>query len=154
MCHQSVGLIARELEARGIPTLSMSSAYSITASVRPPRAVYLDYPLGHTSGKPDDKPLQQSIVRDALTAFTQIEEPGTIMTLPYEWNSDDSWKDRVMRPSPKPVKAASETNASTHSDNRVQRFATPQYQTPEDEANADPHCASCVFLTDPKTTER
>ncbi|MCZ6710328.1 MAG: selenoprotein B, partial [Gammaproteobacteria bacterium] len=89
MCHQSVGLIAREIEARGIPTICMSSAYSITASVNPPRAAYLDFPLGHTAGKPNDKPLQRKIMIDTLSALDSIQVPGTIRELGYEWSDDD-----------------------------------------------------------------
>jgi len=37
VCHQSVGLIAREVEQAGIPTLCLSSAWDITFAVRPPR---------------------------------------------------------------------------------------------------------------------
>ncbi|HCG69701.1 MAG TPA: glycine reductase, partial [Gammaproteobacteria bacterium] len=48
---QSVGLIARALEAAGIATICLSSARSITESVGAPRAVYLDYPLGQTAGR-------------------------------------------------------------------------------------------------------
>ena len=62
MCHQSVGLIARAVEAAGIPTLSMTSAWSITASVNPPRAAFVDYPLGHTTGQPHDRADQLRIV--------------------------------------------------------------------------------------------
>lgn len=141
MCHQSVGLIAREVEARGIPTLSMSSAYSITRAVNPPRAVYLDYPLGHTSGKPLDQHNQLAIMRDTLAAFAAINSPGEIHHLAYEWQTDHSWKDRVMRPRGKVASQARE-------DNRVERFDSPQYQHPNDELAADLDCPTCVFLTD------
>ena len=43
MCHQSVGLIARNAEAAGIPTLSMGSALDIMQAVNPPRAAFLDF---------------------------------------------------------------------------------------------------------------
>ena len=39
------------VEAAGISTVSMSNARSITAAANPPRAVYLDYPLGQTAGR-------------------------------------------------------------------------------------------------------
>jgi hypothetical protein len=68
VCHQSVGLIAREVEAAGIPTLCMTSAYDITQAVNPPRAVFLNYPLGHQTGKPDDSANQRAIVLAALKA--------------------------------------------------------------------------------------
>jgi hypothetical protein len=69
VCHQSVGLIVREVEAAGIPTLCMTSAYDITQAVNPPRAVFLNYPLGHQTGKPNDSEGQRAIIRDALGAF-------------------------------------------------------------------------------------
>jgi len=136
-------LIAREIEARGIPTICMSSAYSITASVNPPRAVYLDFPLGHTAGKPNDKAIQRRIMIDTLSALDSIQVPGTIRELPYEWSEDDSWKDRAMRPKP----------GGGHSDDRVERYPEPQYQLPEDELEALRNlardgCPSCVWLSD------
>ena len=85
----------------------MSSARSITAAVNPPRAVYLDYPLGHTSGKPEDAANQMAVMRDTLAAFASIDAPGTIIDLEYEWREDDSWKDRVMRPEPQDASASS-----------------------------------------------
>jgi hypothetical protein len=121
----------------------MSSARSITKAVNPPRAVYLDYPLGHTAGKVGNSDNQMDIMRDTLNAFTSIEQPGTILDLPYQWRADDSWKDKVMRP-----EAKAEASDETHSDDRIARVPTPQYQSIEDENEADSQCASCVFLED------
>ena len=142
-----MGLIAREIEARGIPTLCMSSAWSITRSVRPPRASYLDFPLGHTAGKPDDRALALDIMRTTLAAFEQLEEPGEIRALPFEWADDDAWKDAVMRPRAEDGGRADEG----HADDRVERHETPQYQTEADrlaaeETLAGGGCESCVFL--------
>lgn len=140
-----MGLIAREIERRGIPTVSLSSAWSITRSVNPPRAVYTDFPLGHTAGKPHDRELQSAILRRALHALEHVTIPGTIETLPYRWSDDDSWKDRVMRPQPAgrggPVKAK---------DDRVERLAEPQYQTEADRrlAEQNPSCPGCLWLSD------
>ena len=142
-----MGLIAREIEARGIPTLSMSSAYSITAAVNPPRAVYLDYPLGRTAGKPNDLHNQMEIMASTLNAFQTIKQPGSIVELPFAWATDDSWKDRVMRPQKSSSKSAHAEKVQ-HDDDRVARFDTPQYQTQEDEQLAAADCPSCVFLTD------
>ncbi|MEM6999788.1 MAG: hypothetical protein AAF529_03310 [Pseudomonadota bacterium] len=136
-----MGLVARQIEARGIPTLSMSSALSITQAVNPPRAVYLDYPLGHTSGKPLDEDNQLAVMHATLQAFAQLDTPGQVQHLPFEWGADHSWKDRVMRPS------KNETAETTGTDDRVARFDTPQYQHQRDADQADPHCPSCVFLS-------
>ncbi len=140
-----MGLIAREIESRGIATLSLSSALSITASANPPRAAYVDYPLGHTAGKADDTEDQRAILRAALEAFQTITAPGTIVDLGRSWSDDDSWKDRVMRPSP-----ASGGAAGKASDDRVARLDEPQYQSEDDATAADATCDTCVFLEDPR----
>ena len=128
----------------------MSSARSITAAVNPPRAVYLDYPLGHTSGKPEDAANQMAVMRDTLAAFASIDAPGTIIDLEYEWRADDSWKDRVMRPEPQEASASRNDGGSSadggHEDDRVERFDTPQYQNEADAQAAQQPCSTCVFL--------
>ena len=119
----------------------MSSAYSITAAVRPPRAVYLDFPLGHTAGKAHDPALQRRILRDTLDALVAIDAPGTIQWLPYRWSEDDAWKDSVMRPGP----------GTSTGDDRIERDPDPQYQCEEDRIAAEiaferDGCPTCVFL--------
>ena len=136
-----MGLIAREIEGRGIPTISMSSAYSITAAVRPPRAVYLDFPLGHTAGKAHDPALQRRVLRDTLDALAAIDTPGTIRRLPYRWAEDDAWKDSERRPD----------HGGSGGDDRTVRHPDPQYQCEEDRVAAQvaferEGCPSCVFL--------
>lgn len=99
MCHQSVGLIAREIETRGIPTICISSAYDITHAVRPPRAVFLNFPLNHQTGKPNDPALQTQILRDTFRAFEALSAPGQILTLPYVWDPNDaSWEQKDYGP--------------------------------------------------------
>ena len=115
MCHQSVGLIARHAEANGISTVCLTSALDITRSVNPPRAAFLDFPLGHTSGKAGDPELQYSIVSDALTTLEEMKTPGEIKILPYIWSEDDSWKER-----------------ESVSDMRLPRHPEPQFQREED----------------------
>ena len=122
-----MGLVAREAERRGIATICLSSAYSITASVNPPRAVFIDFPLGHTAGKRGDKALQRRIMIDTLSALDGIQQPGSIRILPYRWADSDDWKHTVMRP----------RAGSKHADDRVTRLDEPQYQYPEDRDAAE-----------------
>lgn len=135
-----MGLIAREVEAAGIPTLSMTSALSITRAVHPPRAAFVDFPLGHTTGRVHEPELQRAILADALDAFVEFEEPGSIVELKYRWSDDDAWKDRVMR-------TGSDSGESAN-DNRVERLPTPQYQCEGDRelAEAAGTCPTCVFV--------
>lgn len=136
-----MGLIARHLEGAGLPTLSLTSARDITRAAWPPRAAFLDYPLGHTSGRPGQPDLNRAIMRDTLAAFEQIDTPGAIVDLPYRWADTDGWKDAVMR--------ADESGPGTGwVDDRVERFPDPQYQSSADAsaaaaAHAGRECAVC-----------
>ena len=94
-----MGLIVRIVEEAGIPTILVSSGRDITESVKTPRAVFVNFPLGHQTGKPFDRDLQMSIIKDAFDALKAIKEPGTIIDLPYHWKEgDNSWEDAVLRP--------------------------------------------------------
>jgi len=93
-----VGLIARVVEETGVPTISGSSARDITELVKPPRSVFVNFPLGHTTGKPFDRDLQARIIKDAFEALKSIRDPGAIVDLPYEWREgDDTWEREMNR---------------------------------------------------------
>jgi len=79
-----VGLVSRAVEEAGIATLTMSVAHDITELVRPPRAAFVNYPMGQTVGRPGHVEEQRSIVRAALTAVTEMSEPGCIVDLPFD----------------------------------------------------------------------
>ena len=57
----------------------MTSALDITQAVKPPRSVFLNFPLGNQTGKPHQPELQRQIVRDALSCFETISRPGEIV---------------------------------------------------------------------------
>ena len=132
-----MGLIARQIEAAGVPTLCMGSALSILGAVFPPRIAFLDFPLGHTTGRAGELAEQVQILRDAFAAF-EAASPGRVTRLDNVWEEGDAWKDRVMRPDPEDPHAA---------DNRTVRFDTPQYQNEEDRIAAETggECETCVY---------
>jgi hypothetical protein len=73
----------------------MTSAFDITQSVRAPRAVFVNFPLGHQTGRPNDAGLQRQIVGHAMRAFETISTPGEIVRLPYLWDPNDrAWETR------------------------------------------------------------
>lgn len=133
-----MGLIARTLEAAGISTVSLSSARSITAAANPPRAVFLDYPLGQTAGRAGDPDEQDLVMNSALNAVEGMTQPGAIEAIDLQWSNDDSWKDGVMRVKP--------DGDVTNLDDRSERYSTPQYQHPEDAIAIQADCKSCVFF--------
>ncbi|MDA0983405.1 MAG: hypothetical protein O3A06_10320 [Proteobacteria bacterium] len=114
MCHQTVCLVARHLEANGIPTLCLGSALDILEAGRAPRAVFVDYPLGHSAGRPFDTADQLGIVRAALGVLETARAPGRIVTLPNRWAADEAWK--------------LEASRTQGADTRQARDETPQFQ--------------------------
>jgi D-proline reductase (dithiol) PrdB len=80
-CHRSIGNMARELEARGVPTLILSASPAATESVRPPRAMTFDgSDIGRIVGRKGDRPFHKQVVRAALEMFTQDTPPGKVVT--------------------------------------------------------------------------
>ena len=94
-----MGLVARHLEANGIPTVTIATARDITASTFPPRAVFVNYPLGNPCGRPGDPDNQREIVGAALAVLESAQRPGEIVDLPHRWREEDTaadeWMDHV-----------------------------------------------------------
>jgi hypothetical protein len=61
------------------------------AQVKPPRPVFVNFPLGHPCGKPHDIALQRSILTDAFQYFLTASEPGKVLDLKYEWGEPFNW---------------------------------------------------------------
>ncbi len=94
-----MGLFARTIEEAGIPTISLSSALDITSAIKPPRAVFVNFPLGHQAGKPFDPEGQTKIILDALRVLDTATSPGTLVQLQYKWDENDpldSWEEEEM----------------------------------------------------------
>lgn len=75
----------RELETRGVPTVSVSVARDVTEAVKPPRALFLPFPMGHHFGPPFHVALQRRIVEAALELLESVRESGTIIDFPMTW---------------------------------------------------------------------
>jgi hypothetical protein len=80
-----VGLIQRRIEARGIPTVSISVAKDVTAAVKVPRAIFVPWPMGHHFGVPFHTEIQRKVILAALEAVQMIEQSGTIIELAIPW---------------------------------------------------------------------
>ena len=146
MCHQSIGLIARHIEQAGFPTISFSSAWSITASANPPRAVFVDAPLGHTTGAPNKPDQQRELLLAGLSAGVAMTSPGTIMPLDYRWH-DDQWRSDPLSWSR--ARQDSGTLEEPAGDTRTGRADTPTYQSEADRLAAeavpeDQQCLVCL----------
>ncbi len=127
-----MGLVARALEAAGVSTLCLTSAYSITASVNPPRAAFSDMPLGHTVGRPHEPEFQRDLLRRAFRAAEAMDEPGTIAPTGVTWDANGSWKRRAT-----PTGVETESESGARSDTRNERVDIPQYQYESDRLAAE-----------------
>lgn len=52
-----------------------------------PRAVAPHVPMGANAGAPGDTVMQKAIVRETLLAMTEMDMPGIIKPLPYEYHA-------------------------------------------------------------------
>ena len=95
VCHQSVTLAARVLEAGGIPTVVMGCARDIVERAGAPRFVFSDFPLGNAAGRPGDAASQEATLALALTA---LEGPGGTVVSPLDWPGNAAWKEDYSNP--------------------------------------------------------
>ena len=83
-----MGLLTRVVEEVGVCTVYVGSVRDMMAQVKPPRPVFVNFPMGHQCGKAFDRELQMSIIKDALNTLKTLQEPGQITDLPYEWGEE------------------------------------------------------------------
>lgn len=92
MCHQTVSLAARHLEANGIPTVIMGCAKDIVEHCGVPRFLFSDFPLGNSAGRPFDLPSQTQTLELALRVLESAPAARTTVQSPIRWSEDAAWK--------------------------------------------------------------
>jgi hypothetical protein len=92
VCHQTVSLVARHLEANGISTVVMGCAKDIVEHAAVPRFLFSDFPLGNSAGKPHDPASQAFTLELALRVLETAPGPQTTVQSPLRWGGDASWK--------------------------------------------------------------
>jgi D-proline reductase (dithiol) PrdB len=94
-----VSLVARHLEAAGIPTVIIGSARDIVEECGVPRFLFVDFPLGNPCGKPWDVEMQRKITSGALELLERAWLPRTTVQRPETWakgEADARWRERFM----------------------------------------------------------
>ena len=87
-----MSLIARHLEANGIPTVIMGCGKDIVEHGGAPRFLFSDFPLGNAAGKPNDIESQAYTMELALKVLETAVGPRTTVQSPLRWSEDASWK--------------------------------------------------------------
>ncbi len=80
-----MGLIARAIEAQGIPTICVVMNREIIECVKAPRALFVRFPYGAPLGPAGAEEIQRAVIRAALSVLTETTEPGTVVAADVEW---------------------------------------------------------------------
>lgn len=92
VCHQTISLTARHLEANGIATVVMGCAKDIVEHAAVPRFLFSDFPLGNSAGRPHDLASQDFTLDLALRVLESAVGPQTTVQSPLRWAFDAAWK--------------------------------------------------------------
>lgn len=87
-----MSLVARHLEANGIPTIVMGCAKDIVEHAGVPRFLFSDFPLGNAAGRPNDVESQAFTMELALTVLETAAGPRTTVQSPLRWSESPDWK--------------------------------------------------------------
>ena len=83
-----MGLLAREIEARGVTTVSLALVKEVAVAARTPRFLYLHWPFGHALGEPGNVAQQRTVLHDILSMAIRAPRPGLVVDLPYRWRRE------------------------------------------------------------------
>ncbi|MDP6706841.1 MAG: hypothetical protein QF893_10900 [Alphaproteobacteria bacterium] len=90
-----MSLVARHLEANGIPTLIIGAARDIVEHCGVARFLFVDFPLGSPCGEPGNVAMQRQIVAMGLDLLEQATAPRTTWQAPLAWPHGEAWKATV-----------------------------------------------------------
>ena len=87
-----MSLVARHLEADGLPTVIMGCAKDIVEHCGVPRFLFSDFPLGNSAGRPFDPESQAATLELTLRVLEAAPAARTTVQSPQRWRNDASWK--------------------------------------------------------------
>jgi hypothetical protein len=95
VCHQTVSLVARHLEANGISTVVIATARDIVESAAVPRLLFVDFPLGAPCGEPWNTEQQRAVLEMAFRLLETATESRTTVEAGLRWSKGQRWKDLI-----------------------------------------------------------
>jgi hypothetical protein len=75
MCPRTINAVAHALERAGLSTVVLSSNLDFAQRMRPPRALFCEFPIGRPLGRPNDPAFQRHVLLTALGLLTAAEGP-------------------------------------------------------------------------------
>ncbi len=76
LCHQTLSVLARGIEAAGLPTMVISVDKSASEMAKAPRTNYYDGEFGQVAGRPDWREHQLRILDESLRTMETFDQPG------------------------------------------------------------------------------
>ena len=83
-----MGLVARVIEAAGIPTVTLNMIWTLQRAVGMPRVAAIEHPFGRPYGDVGDAKTQGEVLRAALDVAATATSAGTVVHLPFRWHED------------------------------------------------------------------
>jgi len=80
-----VPVLARWIEAAGIPTVVVTMMPALAEERRAPRIVGVEFPFGHAFGMPGDAVMQRRVLELAVQVLAGATSSGTRVDLDVEW---------------------------------------------------------------------
>jgi D-proline reductase (dithiol) PrdB len=78
-------VLARLIEAAGKSTILVTNMPFWAERVGVPRALAVEFPFGHTLGRPGDRDLQMRVIDKALVVLETAGAPGAIVHFQEKW---------------------------------------------------------------------
>ena len=75
------------MEERGIATVYVATGRDLTALVKPPRALFVNHPMGNNFGAAGDAATQLDVLRKALAMIHDTKEAGVLVDYPTNWDT-------------------------------------------------------------------
>jgi hypothetical protein len=98
-----VPVLARWIEAAGMPTVVVTMMPAVAEERRAPRIVGVEFPYGHAFGMPHDKVMQRGVLELALRLLAGAPSFGARVDFDAEWpvpvrEAYRAWQPKVPSP--------------------------------------------------------
>ncbi len=99
-------VLARVIEEAGIPTVTVTMMPVLSEKYRSSRILGVEFPFGHSFGRPGDGEVQTRVLRNALTLLAEAPVAETRVDLGEKWPGDPKEAYKNWQPSePSPIVA-------------------------------------------------
>jgi hypothetical protein len=125
VCHQTLTLVARALEAAGLATVLMGAAKDVVERCGAPRFLFSDVPLGSAAALPHDPASQDTTLELALRLLESAPAPRTTVQSPLRWPGPADWRRDYMDLATLTPEAVAALRAQNEAANALARAAAP-----------------------------